>query len=192
MDEETSIAWIDMLNLMLQGIVLAVAFALILMNPPQQSKADEVPPGALTVQAFWPDDLDVDVDLWVLAPGDRPVGYSNKDGRFFNLLRDDLGFVNDPSGKNFEVAYSRSLPPGEYVVNVHLYSKRVDAKSIPVKVTVQERRPGAATELLADRDVRLTRLGQEITVVRFRLDDHGNLVPGSINDLPRPLRSAES
>src|SRR5690349_3007004 len=124
MDEETSIAWIDMLNLMLQGIILAVAFALILMNPPQQSRADEVPPGALTVQAFWPDDLDVDVDLWVLAPGDRPVGYSNKDGRFFNLLRDDLGFVNDPSGKNFEVAYSRALPAGEYVINVHLYSKR--------------------------------------------------------------------
>jgi hypothetical protein len=192
MDEETSIAWIDMLNLMLQGIVLAVAFALILMNPPQQSRADEVPPGALTVQAFWPDDLDVDVDLWVLAPGDRPVGYSNKDGRFFNLLRDDLGFVNDPSGKNFEVAYSRALPAGEYVVNVHLYSRRADAKTIPVKVTVQERRPGSATELLADRDVQITRLGQEITVLRFRLDDRGVLVPGSVNDLPRPLRSAES
>jgi len=31
------------------------------------------------------------VDLWVQAPGDVPVGYSNKSGGVLNLLRDDLG-----------------------------------------------------------------------------------------------------
>ena len=29
--------------------------------------------------------LDADVDLWVQAPNDTPVGYSNKGGDFFNL-----------------------------------------------------------------------------------------------------------
>ena len=36
------------------------------------------------------DTVDVDIDLWVKAPDDIPVGYSNQGGLFFNLLRDDL------------------------------------------------------------------------------------------------------
>jgi hypothetical protein len=39
----------------------------------------------------------------------------------FNLLRDDLGKAQDLTDNNYEVACSRGLPPGEYVVNVHMY-----------------------------------------------------------------------
>jgi hypothetical protein len=52
-------------------------------------------PGNVAVEMQWPDKLDADVDLWVQAPGDAPVGYSNKSGRVFNLLRDDLGKAQD-------------------------------------------------------------------------------------------------
>ena len=37
--------------------------------------------------------------------------------------------------------------------------------------------------------LRLTREGQEITAYRFRLDDQGDLVPGSVHNLQRPLRN---
>ena len=39
-------------------------------------------------------------DLWVQAPGDLPIGYSNKSGGVFNLLRDDLGKAKDMTDGN--------------------------------------------------------------------------------------------
>lgn len=172
------------------GVIMLALFVLASPPRPKAAEQKQQPPGALTVQMFWPDDSDADIDLWVRAPGDRPVGYSNKDGAVFSLLRDDLGVINDTSGKNFEVAYSRTLPQGEFVVNCHSYSVRSSAPPIPVKVVVQIRRPGASTETLATVDAQLDRAGQEITVLRFRLDEHAALVPGSQNNLPTPLRSA--
>jgi hypothetical protein len=49
------------------------------------------------------------VDLWVQAPGDIPVGYSNKGGLIMNLLRDDLG-TNDPTPLLYENQYSHGVP----------------------------------------------------------------------------------
>ena len=57
------------------------------------------------IEARWPDAVDADVDLWVQAPGDVPVGYSNKGGAIFNLLRDDLGTRADATGINYEISY---------------------------------------------------------------------------------------
>ena len=73
------------------------------------------------IEARWPDGVDADVDLWVQAPGDVPVGYSNKGGAIFNLLRDDLGQRADATGMNYEVSYARGMPAGEYTANLHLY-----------------------------------------------------------------------
>lgn len=167
-----------------------IALAILIEDPKAAKSEDEKPPGAVTVQLFWPDNLNADIDLWVRAPGDRPVGYSNKDGAVFSLLRDDLGFVNDSSGRNFEVAYSRTTPPGEYVVNAHAYSVRGSAMPITVRLVVQQRLPGASTVTLIEQEASLEREGDEITIVRFRLDEKGALVPGSVNDLPVGLRSA--
>jgi hypothetical protein len=82
---------------MLGGFVLMTVLMMTVMNPPaKSSEADGVPaPGNVIIEAQWPDKLDADVDLWVQGPGDRPVGYSNKSGRLFNLLRDDLGRTQD-------------------------------------------------------------------------------------------------
>jgi hypothetical protein len=93
-------------------------------------------PGNVTVETQWPDKLDADVDLWVEAPGDVPVGYSNKGGRVFDLLRDDLGMAQDMTDSNHEVAYSRGAPAGEYTVNVHIYRGVNATYPVPVKVTV--------------------------------------------------------
>ena len=100
----------DVILLALTGFVAIVLLLLPHLNPP--AKADNeptLPPGNVIVEIRWPDDLDTDVDLWVKAPGDIPVGYSNKGGVTFNLLRDDLGRHADATETNYEVPHIQSI-----------------------------------------------------------------------------------
>jgi len=181
----------DVIMLALLGFVTIVILILPHLNPPGQSEAGVLPPGNLVVSARWPDRIDADVDLWVQAPGDRPVGYSNLGGRVFNLLRDDLGIKQDLDGANFEVAYSRGLPPGEYTINLHLYQDRTGSLPLSVMVEVSlKNAPDAPVHRILMREAKLMRVGEEITVVRFSLDAAGQLMPATVNDLPRPLRNA--
>jgi hypothetical protein len=181
----------DVVMLALVGFVALV----ILMLPHIQPKgaratAEAIPPGNVIVEVRWPDDLDADVDLWVQAPGDVPVGYANKGGAVFNLLRDDLGNRADATGLNYETSYSRGILPGEYTVNLHLY--RNSAKVYPVPVTVvtsvKQDVEGTTKQLLASK-VELTREGEEATVYRFQLTEQGRLVGGSVHSLYKELRS---
>jgi hypothetical protein len=100
MDEETLTVWLDTALLMLAGFVLMSVLMMSVMNPPtQSSESDNVlAPGNVIIEAQWGDKLAADVDLWVQAPGDVPVGYSNKGGAVFNLLRDDsAGTTTSPT-----------------------------------------------------------------------------------------------
>ena len=137
--------------------------------------------------------MDTDVDLWVEAPGDTPVGYSNKGGAYFNLLRDDLGHLGDAADINYEVSYSRGIPSGEYTVNVHLYRNLSGTYPVTVKVvaSVKQSAGEAARQIIAT-EVVLKREGEEYTVFRFTLDSDGALVPGSVHNLSRALRSART
>ena len=134
--------------------------------------------------------LDSDVDLWVEAPGDVPVGYANKGGAVFNLLRDDLGNRADATGLNYETSYSRGILPGEYTVNLHLY--RNSSRTFPVPVTVvtsvKSEAENSTKQMLASK-VELTREGEEMTVYRFQLTEAGGLVGGSVHSLFKELRS---
>jgi hypothetical protein len=193
MDEETLTVWLDTALLMLGGFVLMAVLMMSVMNPPtQSSESDNVPaPGNVIIEAQWADKLDADLDLWVQAPGDVPVGYSNKSGRIFNLLRDDLGRAHDITDYNYEVAYTRGTPGGEYVVNLHLYRGRGVAFPVAAKIvaSVKQGPTGAARQLVATT-VQLRKEGQELTALRFRLDGAGQLVAGSVNSLFKPLRVA--
>ena len=164
------------------------------INPKaKETEAGDKAPGNVIVEAQWTDGLDADVDLWVRAPGDRPVGYSNKAGNFFNLLRDDLGKPLDVTNLNYEVAYTRGLPAGDYVINLHLY--RALAQTLPIDVqVVASLRATAQSESvpLVSTHVPLFKVGQELTAIRFKLDGKGQLVPGSVNSIYKPLRSAGS
>src|SRR5215468_5313630 len=82
MDEETLTVWLDTALLMLGGFILMTVLMLSVINPPAKSAetVGEQSPGTVIVEAPWGAGLDADVDLWVQAPGDKPVGYSNKSG----------------------------------------------------------------------------------------------------------------
>ena len=152
-NEETDdgdIVFRDLIMLMLSGFVTVAVLLLAHINQPSAPTAEGMePPGNVVIEARWPDAVDADVDLWIQGPGDVPVGYSNKGGKLFNLLRDDLGLRSDATELNYEVAYSRGVAGGEYVVNVHLF--RNNARRYPVPVTLVasvKRRIGDASRQL--------------------------------------------
>ena len=192
MDEETLTVWLDTALLMLGGFILTTVVLMTAVNPPAQSaeSAGEQRPGNVMVEARWRDGLAADVDLWVVAPGDKPVGYSNTNGDVFNLLRDDRGMDFDATNINYEVAYSRGMPPGEYIANVHLYESILE--EFPVEVTivasVKSQQDESARQLVSTR-VQLRHENHQATAFRFRLDEDGALVPGSVNNLYRELRT---
>ena len=193
MDEETLTVWLDTALLMLGGFILMTVLMLSLVNPPAKSAqtAGEQAPGNVIIEAQWADSLDADVDLWVKAPGDKPVGYSNKSGAVFNLLRDDLGQAQDITDNNYEVAYSRGIPAGEYIANIHMY--RGIHVTYPVTVKVVARAKPAAEEAaqeLATATVQLRHENDQVTAFRFQLDGHGRLVAGSRNSIYKELRTA--
>ena len=190
-NEAVFIVFRDVIMLALLGFVTSVVLLLPHVNPPPtEAKEAGQTPGDMIIEIRWPDELDTDVDLWVEAPGDRPVGYSNRGGMVFNLLRDDLGKSSDLTDLNYEFAYSRGSPAGEYTVNLHLYRNMSKLEHIPVSVVISLRNEQTrTTQILDSENVTLTRVGQEKTVVRFTLADNGYLVPGSINYIFKPLRS---
>ena len=181
----------DVILLALSGFVAVVIMLLPHLNPPTQ-KDEAPPPGNLVIELHWSDSANADLDLWVEGPGDKPVGYSNKGNKIFNLLRDDLGTYGDISNVNYEVAYSRGLPAGEYTVNVHLY--RAGRAPLPIQATVvasMKRTDRDSLKRLVATKIDMEYQGQETTAFRFTLDDNGQIVTGSIHDLQKPLRSAK-
>ena len=193
-DSVTAVSWIDVYAQVIMALLLALAAIILIVAPKALKKEDNPqPPGLLMVEILWPPDQNADVDLWVQAPGDRPVGYSNKAGKVMNLLRDDLGSVNDLLPLNYENAFSRGLPAGEYNINLHLYR---DARvgfggTVTVDVTVRERRLASQDQSMMTiwtGTVVLERVGQEITAIRFTLDDKGLVVDGSKHTTPIGLR----
>lgn len=191
-NNDGDIVFRDIITLALCGFVSMVVMLLPHLNPSAKADAIEsvASPGNVIVEIRWPEGHDADVDLWVQAPGDVPVGYSNKGGAIFNLLRDDLGRVGDPTNQNYEISFSRGLPPGEYTANAHLYrnpsGQPVEVTmAISVKADVQaSARPLLTTKLVLRRE------GEELTGFRFALDQDGRLQAGSVHNLYKPLRAA--
>jgi hypothetical protein len=188
--EDGDIVFRDLIMLTLSGFVTVAVLLLPHIGESRARAATETaqPPGNVMIEARWPDGIDADVDLWVQAPGDLPVGYSNKGAAIFNLLRDDLGERADATGINYEVSYARGMPAGEYTANLHLYRNQ-SAGRVPVTVvaSVKAADHDQTRQILA-ANVQLAREGQELTVFRFRLDAAGGLVPGSVTSLQKPLR----
>ncbi len=196
-EDDSGTVFRDVITLALAGFVVMVVLVLPHINPKTApTKAAVEPPGSAIIEVRWPDAIDADVDLWVRAPSESPVGYSNKGGRTFNLLRDDRGHYDDPTNLNYEVSYSRGLPAGEYVVNLHYYGLALglgaSAGEVPATVVVSTR--DAATGVVTRQfteTVALQRVGEEATALRFAVDEFGKIVPGSLNHLFKPLREGE-
>lgn len=189
-DEVSAVAWQDVLFAALIGVTFLFLAAVASIKAKQEQAAGTKAPGNLIVTITWPQGDD-DVDLWLDGPKEkRPVGYSHKAGVEWNLLRDDLGDQSDLTKLNYENAYSRGLSAGEYVVNVHAFR----CPDLPIKVNVtvdMNKTAGAPTIHIFATTVTLIYEHEELTALRFRLDAKGDVVPGSVNHLFKPLRTGE-
>ena len=72
--------------------------------------------------------------------------------------------------------------PGEYVVNVHMYTKRDERLETPVTVQLDQINP---FQIVVRKKVVLLERGDEKTAFRFIVDNDNEVV--SINDLPKSL-----
>lgn len=183
------IAYRDILMNTILGLVCIIAAFFITMKMIDDvEKSQKEPPGNMAVSIVWPVG-NTDVDLWVIGPGEKnAVGYSNKGGVLFNLLRDDLGAVPDATGINYENAYTRGIVPGDYTINVHCYR----CPSLPIDVDVEislNTGDGKGMKQLVTTRVNLIHDGQEKTAISFKMTKEGDIVPDSMNAVFRPLRS---
>jgi len=185
--ESSGTVFRDVLMLALIGFVAMVIMLLPHISRTKKEADESRAPSNVIVEMHWPSSMLVDVDLWVKAPGVGPVGFWNQGNRVFNLLRDDLGAEGDATDENFEVSYSRGIPAGEYVVNVHMYGALPANLTVPVTVVVSVRTEMQETRQILKTLVRLTRHNQEETAFQFRLTGDGDLVPDSVSTLHRSL-----
>jgi len=77
------------------------------------------------------------------------------------------------------VSYSRGIPAGEYIVNVHMYGPLPPGTAVPVSVAVSVKKKFD--------DARLVRHNQEETAFRFRLTADGDFQSPQPGNLIRPL-----
>lgn len=186
-DDSTGTVFRDVTLLALIGFVAMVIMLLPHVRKAEDETQDHRAPGNVIVEIHWPSELPYDVDLWVRAPRDVPVGFYNQGSEYFNLLRDDLGDEADATGLNYEITYSRGIPAGEYVVNVHMYGLIPAGTAIPVKVVVSVRKQFDVARQILQTTVNLVRRNQEETAFRFRLDGEGELVEESVTTIRRRL-----
>lgn len=178
----------DVILLALVGFVAMVILLLPHITEAKKETDETSVPGNVVIEAHWPSNMPVDVDLWVQAPGEYPVGFWNQGGPTFNLLRDDLGAEGDATKENYEITYSRGIIAGEYIVNVHMYGPMKGVTTVPVSIVVDVKKQfDTVLQQVLRTVIRLERRHQEETAFRFQLTRDGDLVVGSVNTLRRSL-----
>ena len=180
----TYLSFIDFLFILLLAFISMFILALLLINPiTKKSEIERKAEYIVTLE--WEDKSHDDIDLWIEDPDGNVLSFRNKVAGLMHLDKDDLGQINDiiylPDGTrqvielNREVATFRGWVKGEYVVNVHLYTKRSD-RDAQVIVTLLRVNP---YKLLWEEHLPLTTHGQEYTVRRFTLNVQGDMIKTS-------------
>jgi hypothetical protein len=179
----SNLAFVDLLFNVLIGFVFLFIIAFLMINPVAK-KADIVIPAEIIITMTWPDELDVDMDIWVKDPANNTVGYRRTNAGIMNLDRDDVGkrFDNiELNGElvqlliNREVVTLRGLLPGEYRVSVHLYGMpNSPAKEpIPVSIEVQKINPFS---VIYKQTQEFYSEGQIKNYYKFTVDANGNII----------------
>lgn len=168
-------------------LILAVLVVIMMTQVNPKAKPSEQtakPPGDIMICISWQGGSDV--DLWGTAPGQKiATGYANKNGEVLDLVRDDLG-KDANTRPRAECQFARGLPDGRWVFNLHGY--HIIEPEVMVHAEIRLGGDGGFT-LLLERDMTIKQ-AQERTIAQFQLRD-GKLVPGSVNEVYVPLRSAQ-
>jgi len=186
-----NIAFLDVIFNLFLGFVVLFILALIHINPPVKQENIKKKAEVLIILE-WPKNSSHDVDLWIKDPHDEVVWWEEQEIPGVFLARDDLGQINDtiymPDGTkkfillNQEVLSIRTLVPGEYVVNIHMYNKRTSSeteKEVPITTELIKVNP---YKILDKRNQILKFTNDEITAFRFTVTEDGKI--GNISYIP--------
>lgn len=187
-------AYIDLLINLLTGTVVLFILTTLLIAPIKKNNEGIKKNADYIISMEWPENIDCDVDLWVRDPLNNVVSYKMMEGGLMYYERDDMGqrasvfnilgksTIIDPDNK--EYITFRGTFPGEYVINVHLYScKNPTAEgsapiwspaNVPVTVEIVKLNPNLIT--MKTVQLVMTKVWQEQTAFRFVMDDNKNVL----------------
>lgn len=176
----------------LLGFIGLFILAFLQINPNKEEEKSIETAGEYIVVVTWPNKSWDDIDTYVLDPAGNIVFFQSRESGLMHLERDDLGarsdYVTDEKGrlvlveKNEERVIIRGVVTGEYIVNVHMYSK-IDPYPTPVNITLIKLKGN--DEYITQKEVILRYRGDEETAFRFTLNINGEVT--NINYLPRRL-----
>jgi hypothetical protein len=171
-----SLSLIDYLYFLMS--CLSILFVLQLIQIVKKMEGNIQEKAEYIIETTWDDNSESDVDTWIADPLGNIVWFKDKKKGFMALDQDDMGtktnYVTMADGSIKTVAYRkevvtiRSLVPGRYTVNVHLYTKKRDVNN--VKVVIRKLNPYS---VVYEKQVTLTENKQEETIVSFDIDENG-------------------
>jgi len=163
-------------------VVAFLFFIALLAIAPEANDGKIVSKAEFIVTLDWPDNHPDDLDLFVQDAVGNVAWYRHREAGFMVLERDDRGGFNDfilvngkkiPSPIREEIVAIRGIFPGEYTVNVSHFQATT---GLPVPATVKVQKLNPTTQVVFDNVVTVDHTGDEKTVVRFTLDDAGNVI----------------
>ena len=198
----TNLAFLDLLFNTLLCFAALFSLAFILINPSKKNKNVDAK-AEFIITVIWPSEMDDDVDTYVEDPEGNLIAFNRREQGLMHLDRDDTGLSFDTISTSFglveykenrEMVTIRGYLPGEYVVNVHMYTKREDAET-PVTIILEKINP---YKVVTGRNVVLKLRGDEKTAFRFTVDDEGKVIQtnqlekGLAKRNPRPTLPGDS
>lgn len=177
-------AFLDLLFNTLLAFVGFFIISLLLINEKKVSTPTVIRNVDFMITVQWPYEFNDDVDTYVVDPLNHITCFNRREDGLMHLDRDDIGNLNDfvtlPNGKkieykeNREIVSIRGIVSGEYIVNVHLYSRKTETSKgpVPVNIRLEKMNP---YKLISFRDVKLDTTGAEVTVFRFGVAADGNI-----------------
>lgn len=187
-------AYIDLLINLLTGTVVLFILTTLLIAPITQKNEGIKKNADYIISMEWPENIDCDVDMWVRDPLNNIVSYKIPESGLMYYERDDMGqrrSIFDVAGKrividpdNKEYVTLRGTFPGEYIINVHVYSCKSPNEdkglpvNTPVNIPVDVELTKVNPDLVTVKKVRVTMnsVWQEQTAIRFILNDDKNVV----------------
>ncbi len=167
-----------------------VCITLLFMMIPKKDEGSVDISGEMIIQMSWDDKSKIDVDLWAMTPEDSPVYFMRKNGESANLLRDDMGDLNDKTGINYEIMTVYNPIPGKYSINAEIYQYNGSSeKEIEVQITVLYTKKNGSKQV--DQVIRktLSLEKDQKTFLNFTLDSRGFVIKETLNDRPTLMKT---
>jgi hypothetical protein len=192
---ESLIGWI-LFDISIQFAAVMMAIFVVMSMLPQGPSDTNIIPGRICAEIYWPNDRDVDLDLWGIAPTEKiPVRYSRMHGAGLDLFRDVTGFANNPEHTNMEVMCGNKIYPGEWTFDINYFSNHkattVDHSTDPIDATMILRivYPDnfGRSPVVLKTTWHFTHEKEDKTMFNFRIDDTGTFVDSSFNTVNKFL-----